>query len=95
MRISKLLVVVAAGLTFGLGGCGPIDPAPADEPAAVSESAAGQEGSEENVTAMATCPLRWTCDYWNYYSTKSACEAACGVGSCVRDFDCNGTCICP
>ncbi len=51
--------------------------------------------SQDELQPEAICPLRWTCDFVSYYSTKTQCTAACGGDPCFRDYDCSGTCVCP
>lgn len=97
VRITTLLVAVVASLTFAVTGCGgPVEPeqVPAVESVVASDPAAGQDSTEENVSAMATCPYMWTCDFSAYYSTKYECTAACG-STCYRDYYCHTGCLCP
>ena len=42
------------------------------------------------------CEAVWTCDWSNFYPSRSACAAACGgPANCAQDFNCDGSCICP
>jgi hypothetical protein len=42
----------------------------------------------------AICKSGWTCDDVHFFTTQAACNTSCG-GGCFRDFNCNGTCVCP
>ncbi|HYO51847.1 hypothetical protein [Archangium sp.] len=98
MRIMSLLVAVVAGLTFAAAGCGGVSEsqqAPASESVLVEEQLSQGDSSEENVSAMAICPLLWTCNWMTYYSTQSRCTAACGGSPCYQDYACNRRCLCP
>jgi hypothetical protein len=93
MRITSLLVAVVTGLTLAVTGCGgtsELDEAPASESVLVE-----QQQPTDNVSALAICPLKWTCFNGSYYSTQAQCTAACGGSTCERDYACNGTCVCP
>jgi hypothetical protein len=100
LRITSLLAVVAAGLTFALTGCGGTyvpEEAPASESAQVTAKQPALAGSsDQTVTEMSICPLQWWCDTtMRYYSTSTQCAAACGSTACYRDYNCNGFCTCP
>jgi hypothetical protein len=94
-------LVLAAALFAGLAGCS-TNPAPATatSPAATTSSSAQALVSTPSSLTLdrgqhGACPLQWTCDYVHYYSTKTACLASdCGA-SCMRDYNCNGNCVCP
>jgi hypothetical protein len=99
MRITSLLVTVVAGLTFAVAGCGDVSEsqqAPASE-SALDEQLSKGDGSEENVSAMAGCPLMWTCGWARYYSRQSQCTAAaaCSGLTCYQDYACTRRCLCP
>lgn len=97
MKLRIWMIALTLGTAFALGAC--VVEAPEDltesalESAGVSSSELKQSAEDEFETE-ALCPLRWTCDYWLYYSTLAQCTAACG-SSCFRDYDCSGSCICP
>jgi hypothetical protein len=98
MRITSPLIAVVAGLTFAMTGCGgesESQQAPASESVLVEEQLFQGDTSEENVSAMATCPLMWTCNWTTYYGTQSQCTAACGGSPCYKDYACNSSCLCP
>ncbi|MCP3064039.1 hypothetical protein LXT21_35210 [Myxococcus sp. K38C18041901] len=96
MRITSSLFAVVAALTLSITGCGggaPVEP----EQAPASETVTSESPrSEGEVSAMAICPQKWTCNPMsNYYGTLESCTAACGTNICYRDFDCRGACFCP
>ena len=82
----------------------------ADAPtgAAASTSAAGTQASrgearlelsaprQGDPTQRTICPFLWTCDMGRFFSTKAACQAACGATACFREQACSSTtCVCP
>ncbi|WNG20857.1 hypothetical protein [Cystobacter fuscus] len=93
MRIKSLLAVFISGLTLSLTACGTeAVQVPESEPATAEQ----QLSVEEQSTALVgICPLKWTCNYQNYYTTQTQCAAACGGDTCTRDYACTGTCVCP
>lgn len=94
MRITSVLVAVGASLMLAAcGGAVEVEEVPAAEPTLVDEQVSTEEPG--TVTAMAICPLKWTCWDGKYYSTLEQCTAACGGNPCERDYACNGTCVCP
>ncbi len=98
MRITSLVVAVVAGLTIAVTGCGGTEPeqTPATEAGLVDEQAAQQNVSQQDITPLAICPLKWACDAnGKYYSTQAQCTAACSGSTCYRDYACTGTCVCP
>lgn len=99
MRITSLLAVVVATLTFAATGCGGTyvpDEAPASESLQTNVQTDQQSNPEQNVHALSICPLQWWCDTtMSYYSTSTACATACGSTACYRDYNCNGFCTCP
>ncbi|MBZ4394089.1 hypothetical protein OWM54_28300 [Myxococcus sp. MISCRS1] len=94
MRITSSLIAAVAALTLSITGCGGGAPSePEQAPEAISSEAPSSEGE---VSAMAICPQKWTCNSTsNYYGTLETCTAACGTNICYRDFDCRGACFCP
>jgi len=91
MRIKSHLAVFLAGLTLAVTGCGTeAVQVPSSEPAPIEEQAPRQ-----STALVGICPLKWTCNYQNYYSTQTQCTAACGASACERDYACTGNCVCP
>ncbi|MFY0575728.1 hypothetical protein ACN28S_16430 [Cystobacter fuscus] len=97
MRIKSFLAVSIAGLTLGLMGCGTeAEVVPSSELATVEEQApAGEQDSRQSTALVGICPLKWTCNFQNFYSTETQCAASCGGSSCWREYACTGTCVCP
>jgi hypothetical protein len=94
MRITSLLVAFITGLTLAVAGCGgtsELEETPVASEAVVVE----EQQPTDNVSALAICPLKWTCYDGKYYSTQAHCTTACGGATCERDYACNGTCVCP
>lgn len=94
MRIPPLLAAFITGLALAVTGCGGVEQEPTSEPAPVEQTVSDPSASDNTVTAMAICPLMWTCNYSTWYSTGAQCAAACGT-TCERDYNCNGRCVCP
>ncbi|MFP2930065.1 hypothetical protein ACLESO_33685 [Pyxidicoccus sp. 3LG] len=95
MRITSPLLAVVVGFTLSMAGCGPGTPAPEQEPAPESVTT-DEQRTEGDVTQLAMCPLRWTCDATSrYYLNLEQCTAACGSSACYRDHACTGGCTCP
>ncbi|EPX60784.1 hypothetical protein D187_001433 [Cystobacter fuscus DSM 2262] len=91
MRIKSILAVFISGLALSLTACGTeAVQIPESEPATVQEQAA-----QQSTDLVGICPLKWTCNYQNYYTTQTQCAAACGSDTCTRDYACTGTCVCP
>ncbi|PTL81165.1 hypothetical protein [Vitiosangium sp. GDMCC 1.1324] len=91
MRIKSLLAVFSTGLILAVMGCGTeAEQVPASEPAPVEAQA-----SQQSMTPLAICPMKWTCNYQRYYGTQEQCTAACGSTPCERDYACTGSCVCP
>jgi hypothetical protein len=57
----------------------------------ISSGSAEIDGAETNVI----CPLRWTCNYRNWYSTQAACSATSCGATCELDYRCGFGCVCP
>jgi hypothetical protein len=100
LRINSLLAVFVAGLTLAVTGCGGTyvpEEAPASESAQVIQKQPAQpSSSDQTVTEMSICPLKWTCNSsTSYYGTSTQCAAACGSDPCYRDYACTGGCVCP
>ena len=94
MRIKSFLAVFAAGVALSLSACAPQAELVDDTQAAPVSSEAAP--ADQGVSAMVgPCRLAWTCNYQRYYSTKSACTAACGSQPCEQDYACTGGCVCP
>lgn len=93
MRITSVVVALAAGFTLALTGCGGTI-VPEESPNS-DTAVTDQQGAPGDVTAQAICPLRWTCDWTHWYGTQTQCQTACGANPCERDYACNGTCVCP
>ncbi|QRN95925.1 hypothetical protein JRI60_43945 [Archangium violaceum] len=94
MRINSVVAALIAGLALAVTGCGVESESESENPQApVSESEAAP--ADGQVTAMAICPLKWTCNWVRYYSTQSACTTACGATPCFTDYACTGSCVCP
>ncbi len=100
MKLRTLMIVIALGSAFVLGAC-VVEAPESDE---VTESAMEStdvssseltQSAEEELGTEATCPLRWTCDFGVYYATRASCLADCSGGTCYRDYDCSGPCVCP
>lgn len=86
------LVLAALSLFCLLGmsklQAGPLVPAAAAPPA--EESAVGN-GEEE-----AYCPMQWTCNFRNWYTSQAACQAGCVGGfGCQLEYHCMAGCVCP
>lgn len=100
MRITSVLVAVAASLTLAVTGCGGVNEVE-EVPAPEAISAVEQQMSSETgkVTAVdgwvPGCEMKWSCSYGTYYWTYEQCTAECGGAPCYRDYACDGTCLCP
>lgn len=72
-------------------------PAPELRPVATDAADATDATSivDDQDEGAVICPLKWFCDDTGlYYSTKTACTAACS-SVCYRDYACTGGCVCP
>jgi hypothetical protein len=92
MRINSVVAALMAGLALAVTGCGVESESESENPQAPVSETAPADGQ---VTAMAICPLKWTCNWVKYYSTESACTTACGATPCFTDYACTGSCLCP
>lgn len=100
MKLRTLMIVIALGSAFVLGACVVEAPESDEVTESVLESTDVSsseltQSTEDELGTEALCPLRWTCDFGAYYSTKTACLADCSGGTCFRDYDCSGACVCP
>jgi hypothetical protein len=95
------MVAMALGGALVLGAC-VVDVSASDDVAETSlentSSETSQElswSSDDGAETEAICPRRWTCDSSSFYSTQQTCINATGCSTCYRDYDCNGSCLCP
>lgn len=102
MLLRTLMIVLALGGAVALGACVMEEPMPdelteqaLDDSISVQEESTQVSQADDELQPLALCPRRWTCDFLNYYSTKSQCTTACNGSTCFLDHHCDGTCICP
>lgn len=100
MRSLVLAVTLFSGLIGCRRGPEPTTTTPA-EVTPPSSSTQALVSTPSNLTVDRSqhffCPIQWTCDSFNWFTTQSACQtsAACASGLCERDVRCVAGCISP
>lgn len=68
----------------------------AEAAAPVATAPEAEEAAVGNGDEEAYCPMHWTCNFRNWYTSQAACVASCAGGfGCMLEYHCSPGCVCP